>query len=672
VHSDGSLYGTERKRFSIEIAREVLQSIYSNSYRQQLKGAMRSKNRHSLFLITVLLVWICFPALLRGATSPVHLPVSLDYSFIRSVFVNQVFTQPGERAMPLNAGNGCARIELWQPAVGPDKNLLKLASNIKVSAGLPLGNTCVKMGEWEGYIELLQRIFLDEKSMQLGFETVDFRAFNQQRQRTSVDRLISDMIRTYLNPHLNQVRLDLAKPVSGIQTIVPLFFADQERSRVTSCVGTLKPSRLNIGANAIELDLTMDMDSAATPPGSGRAPLPQQEITRLVRAWEDWDAFAVHQIGAIMGQLVTEEERDGILETLLGTRHDFVEAFAQGLLDPSLLGRQFTQTWQALSPILKKHLTTGPTRSLLNYLTFFIASDILAAIDRTGSTTGLNVNRDALLRLARLLSRTDAEPTLSYSYAVQPDLRNFLGLGAALNESGPAFDSFEIELPEETKTGTLPGSRKSWSSFLLPLAYAANQPSDKTQSIQQWVMPKGDINPYLNRLKVALDQAALQVIAKSKLEPSYQPFYRQMVLATAWQETCWRQFVRSGSTVRCIVSYNQTSVGVMQINERVWRGIYRPESLRWDANYNMRAGCEVLDTYLRKYALKRQAGRELDHDTLARTLYAMYNGGPGQFQKFLTRNKNKSFSKIDQLFWEKWQWASTNQMDKISICLIGR
>jgi len=32
-----------------------------------------------------------------------------------------------------------------------------------------------------------------------------------------------------------------------------------------------------------------------------------------VRAWEDWDAFAVHQIGAIMGQLVTEEERDGIL-----------------------------------------------------------------------------------------------------------------------------------------------------------------------------------------------------------------------------------------------------------------------------------------------------------------------------------------------------------------------
>jgi hypothetical protein len=633
---------------------------------------MRSKSRNRLFLVTLLLTWACFPALLWGATTPVYLPLSLDYSFIRSLFVNQVFTQPGERAMPLNAGNGCARIELWQPAVGPDQNLLKLASNIRVSAGIPLGNTCVKMGEWEGYIELLQRLFLDDKNMQLGFETVDFRAFNLQRQRTNVDRLISDMIRTYLNPHLNQVRLDLAGPVSGLQTVVPFFFSDQERSRVTSWVGTLKPSRLNVGANAIELDLTMDVEAPTAPPRKEGAALPQQEIVRLVRTWEDWDAFAVHQISALMGQLVTEPEKDSILETLLGTRHDFVQALTEGTLDPSLLGRQFTQTWQALSPILKKHLTTGPTRSLLNYLTFFIASDTLSTIDRTGSTTGLNVNRDALLRLARLLNPTDAEPALRYSYAVQPDLRNFLGLGAALNESGPAFDGFEIELPEETKTGMLPGNLKSWFSFLLPFAYAADEPSDKTQSIQQWVMPKGDINPYLSRIKVALDQAASQVIAKSKLEDSYQLFYRQMVLATAWQETCWRQFVRSGSTVRCMLSYNQSSVGVMQINERVWRGIYRPESLRWDANYNMRAGCEVLDTYLRKYALKRPAGRDLDHDTLARALYAMYNGGPGQFQKFLERNKNKAFSKIDQLFWEKWQWASTNQMDKVSICLIGR
>lgn len=609
--------------------------------------------------------------LLWGATTPVYLPLSLDYSFIRSLFVNQVFTQPGERAMPLNAGNGCARIELWQPAVGPDQNLLKLASNIKVSAGIPLGGTCVKMGEWEGYIELLQRLFLDDKNMQLGFETVDFRAFNQQRQRTSVDRLISDMIRTYLNPHLNQVRLDLARPVSGLQTVVPFFFADQERSRVTSWVGTLKPSRINVATNAIELDLTMDMETPATAPGKEGAAIPQQEITRLVTTWEDWDAFAVHQIGALVGQLVTEEERDNILETLLGTRHDFVQALADGTLDPSLLGRQFTQTWQALSPILKKHLTSGSTRSLLNYLTFFIASDTLATIDRTGSTTGLNINRDALLRLARLLSPTDAEPALRYSYAVQPDLRNLLGLGAALNESGPAFDGFEIELPEP-KTGMLPGRKRSWFGFLLPLAHAADEPSDKTELIQPWVMPKGDIHPYLNRIRVALDQAASQTIVKSKLQEGYQPFFRQMVLATAWQETCWRQFVRSGSTVRCMLSYNQSSVGVMQINERVWRGIYRPESLRWDVNYNMRAGCEVIDTYLRKYALKRQAGRDLDHDTLARTLYAMYNGGPGQFQKFLDRNKIKSYSKIDQLFWEKWQWASTNQEEKISICLIGR
>jgi len=179
----------------------------------------------------------------------------------------------------------------------------------------------------------------------------------------------------------------------------------------------------------------------------------------------------------------------------------------------------------------------------------------------------------------------------------------------------------------------LPGSRKSWSSFLLPLAYAANQPSDKTQSIQQWVMPKGDINPYLNRLKVALDQACSAGHCKIKAGTELSAVLRPMVLATAWQETCWRQFVRSGSTVRCIVSYNQTSVGVMQINERVWRGIYRPESLRWMPT----TICARDVKYLIRIA---QIRAEAPGRTGARSRHAcanplcMYNGGPGSSRNF--------------------------------------
>jgi len=171
---------------------------------------------------------------------------------------------------------------------------------------------------------------------------------------------------------------------------------------------------------------------------------------------------------------------------------------------------------------------------------------------------------------------------------------------------------------------------------------------------------------------MALEQAADDVLKKKKLNAKYHDLYRSAVFATAWQESCWRQFVTKGGKISPIFSYNKSSVGMMQINERVWRGIYKVENLRWNIHYNARTGCEILELYLRQYALKKPESKGLDSNTLARSLYAMYNGGPGQFKKFLVRKANNKFIKIDQLFWEKYSWTTSNRLDKISICLIGR
>jgi len=187
-----------------------------------------------------------------------------------------------------------------------------------------------------------------------------------------------------------------------------------------------------------------------------------------------------------------------------------------------------------------------------------------------------------------------------------------------------------------------------------------------------WVLPKGNITPYLNRVRMALEQAADEVLKKKKLGAVYHSLYRSAVLATAWQESCWRQFVTKSGKISPIFSYNQSSVGMMQINERVWRGLYKVENLRWNIHYNARTGCEILELYLRQYALKKPESKGLDNNTLARSLYAMYNGGPGQFKKFLVRKTNNKFLKVDQLFWEKYSLTTSDRLDKISVCLIGR
>ncbi len=72
--------------------------------------------------------------------------------------------------------------------------------------------------------------------------------------------------------------------------------------------------------------------------------------------------------------------------------------------------------------------------------------------------------------------------------------------------------------------------------------------------------------------------------------------YITLVLATAWQESCWRQFVMVGDRVRWLES-GTGDIGLMQVNKHVWRGFYDIDRLKWDVLYNAGAGCEILATH---------------------------------------------------------------------------
>ena len=170
-----------------------------------------------------------------------------------------------------------------------------------------------------------------------------------------------------------------------------------------------------------------------------------------------------------------------------------------------------------------------------------------------------------------------------------------------------------------------------------------------------------------------LEEATDQILAANPLNGDYKSFFHRLVLATAWQESCWRQFITRDGKLRYLVSYNGTSVGLMQVNERVWRGIYRAESLRWNISYNVKAGSEILHLYLRTFALKEiKPANPGDLDTIARVTYAMYNGGPGQLKQYLKRNSTNTLYRSDQLFWEKYTATKEAKLDQMTSCISGK
>ena len=108
---------------------------------------------------------------------------------------------------------------------------------------------------------------------------------------------------------------------------------------------------------------------------------------------------------------------------------------------------------------------------------------------------------------------------------------------------------------------------------------------------------------------------------------------------------------------------------MMQVNERVWLELYDLKHLRWNIRYNARAGCEILEQYFTRYGLSSKKASQLDPDTLACALYATYNSGPGDFQKFLQRKSSGKRLITDTLFQEKYQRDKKDQWDNITTCL---
>ena len=300
-----------------------------------------------------------------------------------------------------------------------------------------------------------------------------------------------------------------------------------------------------------------------------------------------------------------------------------------------------------------------PGSTALRYLSFIAAGDALAALDQIGPEIGLDISADGLRRLARIVAPLSTEDPLAYSTAVDPELRQLFGFGPPL----PPPDLSAEPTNEE-------GGQAWWRNLLAArIAIAAVEPP-APKALEQWLAPQDadSIDAYLEAVREVLDEVTQKSLASGSLPPQHHDLYRRLVLATAWQESCWRQFVRE----RGKITYMRSaigSIGMMQMNERVWRGFYDLRGLRWDIRYNARAGGDILLRYLKDYAIPHDQPEVTDF--LARATYAVYNGGPGHLKRFLNKKTKKSLQRIDELFWEKFKAVTAGKQAGLARCLVG-
>jgi hypothetical protein len=323
------------------------------------------------------------------------------------------------------------------------------------------------------------------------------------------------------------------------------------------------------------------------PPAQPEPPLSPAELEVVERALERWDAFLVFVIKNLGLDIADPGIRAELFGLLIESRYELLPILAGNVQrsagDP--VRRLFTDAWKRFHDIVNRAERRGLLRDkALRYAGFIGAGDALVALDRAAPGLGIEFSADGLRRLARLLRPDAPDDPLRYDVDVDGTLRSLFGLP-------PESDLAPTPVPPP---GPERGSGLPWR----PVAYAATTGGGEdlaslNERLARWVPDDLELADYHAIMDRLLALTADRALRRAELETRYAPPYRTMLPATALQESCWRQFERKGDAITFRAS-SLGSVGLMQINQRVWRGLYNVERLKWDTAYNAQAGAEIL------------------------------------------------------------------------------
>jgi hypothetical protein len=602
------------------------------------------------------------------------LPIHISYPMLRSLFVSELLTEPGPALVLIDKTDPCRRIRLSNPSFSKADSRIRLDLAVEMEGGTAVGSTCLLPIQWAGFIRAYARPRIDREKWQLRFEWLDSRLLDADRRPAVIMDRLWQVFEGPVFSRLNGMAIDLRPPLEELAPFLADMAAPEDRPRIRDFIESLAPEEMTATTAGVSGKISGDLKLPGAPAKPTRPrPLAPDEMTAFIRTWETWDAFLVKALLSLSEKPVKESERRILFDVLLETRYRFVDELGQSRHGPDFVRQQFMRAWDRLAPVFRAHLGKSPSDAPMSYLAFFTAADALAALDEVGPALNIEISREGLIRLARLIAQ-DGPARLKHLPAVNPSLRRLLGMGAPLEAAGPAFDKEEFNLePTGSESRLRLGRLLAEAKHLFlpaPCRASSPRPLPGIRELRKWLVSRENLDPYMKKVRALLQGAVRESLRQGRVPQEHRQLFRDLVFATAWQESCFRQFVVKNRKLTFIRSYNNSSVGMMQVNERVWRGIYDLQHLRWDVDYNVRAGVEILDRYLTRYALARaEAATALSAAELAGCVYAMYNGGPSQFRKYLARLESADFYDIDRYFREKYEWVRRGKWDRLRKCL---
>ncbi len=604
--------------------------------------------RSALMRTVLLLAAILVPC--SGLADRVQVPLSLDQRYIETLVREEAFKGAGDSVRINDDGSGCQFLELRDPKIRFESGQVIVRTRAAARAGRSLGGQCMLLLNWHGQLEFIQTPIVGEDRRSVLLRNSSWRALRPDGRTDNLSTTIARWLEQYLPLELRQTRVDLSEPMGQLEEFLALVTAPDASNPVAIPPVRLEVDRIAATSADVAVTIGFDIQPSPQPAQSSQPELRPDELALLEQKLDAVDAFVTYTISSML-QGAELADTGPLFDLLIEIRRDLIRI----LSTPQRSGEDparalFVTAWNGLNPYLREIAEQQTDYlSAIRYLSFIGAGDALRALDAIGPAAGIEISSDGLRRLARILIPDDPADPLRTDNGVDEELRKSFGFGDPIP-------------PPQI------GNRTSWLEWFIPSAVAATLNPDTTERLNNWVPKPGDINSYLPMVRDVLQHVIVEQLRSKELNAAYHEVYRSLVYTAAWQESCWRQFVAKDQK-RVPMQSGSGDIGMMQINPKVWRGFYDLQGLRWDIVYNARAGADILEHHIVNYAVRHREHETTGNlDSLARSTYAAYNGGPRQYNRYRRADASAQEKKIDALFYEKYRKVKTSGALAVAAC----
>jgi Transglycosylase SLT domain len=641
----------------------------------------------------------------------ITIPLNINYITLTEALRHKAYDGPAGRAELWVGSDKCQYFYAYRPRFEREDGALVLGTDIDLSLGVSVAGKCVIPITWSGVIEFETQPYIGN-DLAIKFHVVNINLFNSAHEKSVLLRGF-DLIKSHFVPRIEDFSYDLHPPLDQLENLMQAAAAPEIAERVKTAFSTMRPMSAVIpGDDGLKLTLRLDVPEIATPMQSVvPAPLSPSEIAAWQTMLDDWDAFIVFAIKQLAGTVGDKQFRAQLFDLLLDSRYRLVQALAQPQVStgPDPIRLIFIDEWSRLRAIIQAAARREILGSrVLEFLSFVSAGDALFAADQAAPALGMRISEDDLRQLAHIMTPQYAGDPLIFSYDTDPQLQRLFGFTEPLESPGP----LDAPVPDTTPAATVtpaaplisprpptsaapdrpspspvssstspstldstigPATTHAWCRWFAPRDAHASEDPSTTQifnlgaALKRAVVEEDNVTAYAQSIQRLLTLIAQREIAGQDLAPQRQQAFLALVKSTAWQESCWRQFIRIDGRVRFLES-DTADVGLMQVNKHVWRGFYSIPRLEWDIAYNAGAGAEILMRLMSADAALVTTKDSNSGAEIARSTYAAYNGGPGAYSRWRRSDESGGIRYIDQSFWTKFRAVTAGQLPDILSC----